>query len=149
MPLVIAAALYVGTTITFFAVITFLARSAIRLRRVARSRPRLALALALQNAPVVGYVLFTLLMIGLYAITANGFYAQGRHFYPFVPIGLLLATFYAPRLAGVHYRPAISRTMTALLLVFCLFSAFHLTWNTWLRYYPKLPEPFSTIHGFM
>ena len=43
---------------------------------------------------------------------------------------------YAPRLAGMHYRPAISRTLTALLLVFCLFSAFHLTWYTSLRYYP-------------
>jgi len=153
MPLAIEAALYVGTAIAFFAVITFLVRSAIRLTRVARSRPRLALTLALQNAPVVGYVLFTLVMIGLYAYTANGFYAQGRHFYPFMPIGLLLAIFYAPRLAGMHYRLAISRTLTALLLVFCLFSAFHLTWYTSLRYYPfqpgKLPEPFNTIRGFM
>jgi hypothetical protein len=153
MPLEIEAALYVGTAITFFAVITFLARSAIRLTRVARSRPRLALALAVQNAPVVGYVLFTLVMIGLYAYTANGFYAQGRHFYPFAPIGFLLATFYAPRLVGLHYRPTIARSVTALLLVFCLFSAFHLSWNTWLRYYPiqpgKLPEPFNTIRGFM
>jgi hypothetical protein len=111
-------------------------RSAIRLTRVARSRPRLALTLTLQNAPVVGYVLFTLLMIGLYAYTSNGFYAQGRHFYPFVPIGILLVIFYAPQLAGTHYRPAISRTLTALLLMFCLFSAFHLTWYTSLRYYP-------------
>jgi hypothetical protein len=153
MPLEIEAALYVGTAITFFAVVTFLARSAIRLTRVARSRPRVALALAVQNAPVVGYILFTLIMIGLYAYTANGFYAQGRHFYPFAPIGFLLATFYAPRLVGMHYRPAIARSVTALLLLFCLFSAFHLSWNTWLRYYPiqpgKLPEPFNTIRGFM
>jgi len=100
---------------------------------------RRSVRMALSNPILNAHIFFLIFMVGLYAITSNSFYAQGRHFYPFLVSGLLIATECAPH--AVRNRKArliLSRVVLAGLLLYSLLGGYHEDRATRLRYYPGL-----------
>ena len=137
LPLLVQIALLIGTPICLMATILYLYKTWVRIIKVARFRPWLAARVLTANPLVSGYVLFVGFMITLYAYTNNGFYAQGRHFFPFIPAGLLLVTMYVPRLLpGQKWRKVTSRVLVASLLVYCAIASVHSIVTLKARYYP-------------
>lgn len=137
LPAPVRFVLLVGTPFCLIATVLYLLKTGARTIRVARFRPWLAARLVTANPLVSSYVLFVGFMIALYAHTDNGFYAQGRHFLPFIPAGLLLVTIYVPRLLPVQrWRERASGVLIAALMVYCSIGAVHSVVTLKARYYP-------------
>jgi hypothetical protein len=81
-----------------------------------RGCARWALRAALSNPLLNSHLLFSAFMILLYTLTDNAFFAQGRHWFPYILSSFLIATQYAPR-ALTHRR---TQAAFSALLVFCL-----------------------------
>ncbi|MGH8761534.1 MAG: hypothetical protein ACREVW_18840, partial [Burkholderiales bacterium] len=61
----------------------------------------------------------------------------GRHFFPFIPAGLLLVTTYVPRLLPDRkWRKGASGVLITALMVYCAIGAAHSIDTLKARYYP-------------
>jgi hypothetical protein len=135
MPLPLKICLQVGTAMALGLSIVYLAQSAARLLELAKRKPRLAAIVAL-NPLVTGHVWFIAFMIALFAATGNGFYAQGRHFFPFILSGLYIAIEVAPRTFR-RSKEFASRVAIVFLLLFCVFGGMLAASAVVERYYVK------------
>jgi Predicted membrane protein (DUF2142) len=124
-----------ATAIVLVLCLAYLVRSSLRLLRICRRKPRLA-AISALNPLVTGHIWFVLFMIVLFAATDNGFYAQGRHFFPFILSGLYLAIEIAPRIFR-QGQAIVSQVTISGLLLFCVFAAFQSELAVTERYYVK------------
>ncbi|HEX2163393.1 MAG TPA: hypothetical protein VHM02_05545, partial [Thermoanaerobaculia bacterium] len=92
-------------------------------RRGARSR---ALRLLVSDPTLLAYLSFAALIGAIYVVTANGFLAQGRNWYPFVPAIFWAAVGYSPRaLASRVAARWLSRAVLAGLLLYVAFGAWY------------------------
>ena len=81
-------------------------------------RPR-ALRLLVANPLANGHLLFATMLVAIYVITNNGFFAQGRNWYPFLPAIFWEAVEHAPRaLASRRAARWLSRGVLATLLLY-------------------------------
>jgi hypothetical protein len=119
---VVQAALRAFARLTVVLTLLMIARSAVRLLRLARKR-RLgtAVRLIVGNPAVNGLLLFTLVMIALYVRTENRFGAQGRNWLPVILPVFLIGIVYAPR--ALAWRPAVRAYTTAAVIGLLLYDA--------------------------
>ena len=128
--------LQVSTVLALLAVAIGLAKTAVRLWIIAKWRPTIALPLALDPL-ATGHLLFLGFMILLFALTANEFTAQGRHFFPYVLSGFYLVVTFAPRiLPSGRLRNRLSTLVIILLLMSCAVGQYHALAALGPRYYP-------------
>lgn len=105
-----------------------------------RAGKRTQAGVVLTNNPLLmGLVLFTGFMVALYAYSDNGFYAQGRHWLPFVPAMIAFAALYFPAMAPTEWRRRLTRYALAALLVVCVAGVVHGLITMTVRYYPIIP----------
>lgn len=129
--------LQIGTIIVFIAVLVGLAKRVTLLVTIASKRcARKALILALDPL-VIGHILYLCFMIALYAITNNGFYAQGRHFFPFIVSGLYVVLTLAPIALPRRLRFKSRWALAAVLLIACTTAQYHAVVSLNWRYYPE------------
>jgi hypothetical protein len=95
---VIAGAIHVASALILGLTIARLSQVSRRLIILLRSgRQTTAIRMMLWNPAINSYFFFTAVMIALYAVTRNGFGAQGRNWFPFLMPTFLTAIVYAPR----------------------------------------------------
>lgn len=83
------------------------------------------------------HLCFSLAMIGLFALTDNSTYAQGRHFYPFFIPGILVPVVLAPTVFRAPLvRRVVSGTLLGGLVVISVLGQIHATHAMLVRYYP-------------
>lgn len=113
--------------------IVMLALLAVRLQQVLtvvtrewlRGRRQRALGLLLGNPLINAHLLFGAILVAIYCLTNNGFYAQGRNWFPFLPAILWAVVEFAPRaLASRRAARWLSRAVLAALLVYALVGSF-------------------------
>jgi hypothetical protein len=143
VPFPVKVCLQIATTVAFALCLVYLAQSAVRLLRLAKWKPRLVAITAL-NPLVAGHVWFIAFMIVLFAATGNGFYAQGRHFFPFILSGLYLAIDIAPR-TFKRRRAFASQIAIEFMLLFCVFGGLQAASAVTERYYVKPAHPQAGI----
>jgi hypothetical protein len=104
-----------------------------------RGRQRLAFRIAFSNPLVNSYLLFSVFMVLLYALTDNTFFAQGRHWFPYTLPGFLMSLHYAPRvLPPRKVRNIVSTLLIVSLLIYCVVGGYFAFETITDRYYPVL-----------
>jgi len=113
-------------------------------RLVGRGRWRWALRLTFSNPLLISHFVFMIVMVLLYALTDNGFVAQGRHWFPYILSSFLIATKYASQ-GFTHRRTqaAFSLLMVLSLALYCAFGSYHSLKSIEERYY-HLPHSVGT-----
>jgi 4-amino-4-deoxy-L-arabinose transferase-like glycosyltransferase len=126
------------TLLTLALVFFRFAQIAIRLIRVARRAGwRPALRLAFSNPLIVNHLLFSVFMVLLYAFTDNAFFAQGRHWFPYMLSSFFITTEFAPRvLPHRKLQRAVSTLLIIGLLIYCAVGAYFSLKTITDRYYP-------------
>jgi hypothetical protein len=138
--------LLVALTIAIF-LLTLLRLGQIIARLIAlgrRGRWRMALRIVFSNPLFSAHFLFAVFMIVLYALT-NDFYAQGRHWFPYILSSFLVATQYAPR-AFPHRktRAVFSALMVLGLAIYCAVGSYYSIQTINARYYGTMPAAMSS-----
>nr|CAD6436885.1 hypothetical protein REQ54_04128 [Rhizobium sp. Q54] len=111
------------------------------LRMWRSSSPRLA-GQELSAQPLyLQLILFSIFMVMLYAYTDNGFYAQGRHWLPFVPAMLAFVVLRVPDYLPTRFRHYAQLGVTYALLIFCFVGNLHSMSGMEARYYTQAPLP--------
>jgi hypothetical protein len=137
VPYPVKIVLQAATILALLTVLLGLGRTAVRLVVVAKRKARSVLPLVLDPL-VTGHLLFVLFMIFLFAITTNAFYAQGRHFFPFILSGFYVVIKFAPRVLGRRdLEERLSSPMIILLLILCVAAGWHALVALGPRYYPE------------
>ncbi len=135
----------VGSIAVFGAIVYRVVRDLARLRAVAsRVSPRRAALIATSDPLLNAYVLFTLMMIGLYVVTDNVFGAVGRQWYPYVFAPFLCTAWYAPR----TFRPLRNRWPAAIAVALCTYSVVasgYATAEMFQRYYGAPNASYTSI----
>ena len=91
-----------------------------------RGRWRRALRIAFSNPLINGHFIYSVFMIGLFALTDNAFNAQGRHWFPYVVSSLLVTTQFAPRaLSHRRTQAALSGLLVAGLLLYSAVGSYY------------------------
>ena len=129
--------LRVGTWLVLLAVMTLVVRNVLRLIRVARQRGAAsAVRVGSGDLLINAYLVFSLIMIVLFALSGNVFGAQGRNWFPFVGAAIATAFVYAPKVLprGVPRRIA-SGSVVAFLLVYIGFGGWSAVRTVEDRYY--------------
>jgi 4-amino-4-deoxy-L-arabinose transferase-like glycosyltransferase len=112
----------------------------------AHGRWRMALRIAFSNPLVNSHSTFTVFMIFLYAFTDNSFYAQGRHWFPYIVSGFLITTQYVPRaLTHRKTQATLSALLLLGLLVYCLIGSYYSIETIKQRYYA--PHTNARVRG--
>jgi hypothetical protein len=103
---------------------------------VARRRWRMALRISFSNPLLTSHIMFSVFMIFLYAFTDNSFFAQGRHWFPYIVSGFLITTQYAPQaLTHRKTQAALSALLVAGLMLYCLIAGYYSIAAIKYRYY--------------
>ncbi len=135
------------TTAAVVLVLAFgLLRNGVRLVQAARGgQTRSALAIAASDPVYGSYVLFVVFMFALYVATANGFTAEGRHWYPFIFPAFLCLAWYAPR---VLWKRSLSATvvLTCVLLCYSAVAAGYGIADVIARYYGPSAARYVALH---
>lgn len=142
LPLLVKAPLLILSPAMVVLALWFYWRSfsfAVRLWR--NESPNRALRFITANPALTAHASFSGFMVLLYTYTDNGFYAQGRHFLPFVPAGILLVLIYLPRLIPWRqWRRPASVILIAGLFVYNATASLHMIRATQARYYVATPK---------
>lgn len=102
---------------------------------------RRVLRLLVSDPMLLSYLGFAALIGAIYVLTANGFAAQGRNWYPFLPAIFWAAVAYSPRaLASRRAARWLSRAVVAGLLLYATFGAYFAIRAIERRYYGPAPE---------
>jgi len=115
-----------------------------RFVRVARAgRARAVWRMMVSDPLVNSYFLFTVFMVYLYVRVENRFGAQGRNWLPLILPIFLVGIRYAPRALSLRWsRVALSRTLLAGLVLYCVLGSYYALPTLKKRYYvPARPEP--------
>lgn len=133
----------------------YFSRNALRLLTIAvRGRARSAARIAAWDPVLNGYLCFIAIMIALYALTDNGYGAQGRHWYPYIFPAFLCFVWYAPRALNKRNRAA-SAVLACVLLGYAALAAAYAFIDVERRYYgPQIaqytaasPTPSQIVSG--
>ena len=136
--------LRVGTWLALLSVVWLVIRNGFRLARVARRRGGVsALRVATGDPLINAYLVFALIMIALYALSANIFGAQGRNWFPFVGAALATAFVYAPKVLprGAPRRVA-ARIAVGFLACYIVFGSWSAIRSVEDRYYAVKTAPY-------
>ena len=111
---------------------------AIRLIRVAaRAGWRRALRLAFSNPLIINHLIFSVFMVLLYATTDNAFFAQGRHWFPYMLSSFWITIEFAPRVLPLRkLQRAVSTLLILGFVVYCLLGGYFSLKTITQRYYP-------------
>jgi hypothetical protein len=113
-------------------------------RIAARGRGGTALRLAFSDPLFNSYVLFTVLLFGLYAATANIFGAVGRQWYPYNFAAFLFAAWYAPR-SFKGFARRLPGVLAAILALYSIVASAYATKAIVNRYYGPEGGSFTAI----
>jgi hypothetical protein len=113
---------------------------AIRLLGVARRAGwRWALRLAFSNPLIINHLLFSVFMVLLYALTDNAFFAQGRHWFPYMLSSFVLTIEFAPRVLPFRKLQRAGATLLILGFVsYCVVGGYFSLKTITNRYYPAV-----------
>jgi 4-amino-4-deoxy-L-arabinose transferase-like glycosyltransferase len=101
-----------------------------------RGRRRWALRIAFGNPFLNSYLIFTVLMFGLWAVTNSTFGPQGRNWLPYLLPAFLVGILYAPKV--LRHRPrirAFSGIVVASLVLYCAVGGYYSIKTIQQRYY--------------
>jgi hypothetical protein len=111
-------------------------------RLFGRGRRWTAVRLAVSNPVINSYFLFTVLMFYLFNRLENRFAAQGRNWLPFLLPIFLVGLVYAPKALTLRRsRAALSFTLTAGLLLYCVVGSYYSIRTLKQRFYPRAQPP--------
>jgi hypothetical protein len=113
-------------------------------RIAARGRGGTALRLAFSDPLFNSYAMFTVLLFGLYAATANIFGAVGRQWYPYNFAAFLFAAWYAPR-SFKGFARRLPGVLAAILALYSIVASAYATKAIVNRYYGPEGGSFTAI----
>lgn len=126
--------------------VVYLVKCGWTILRVIRRRSWLALRLLTATPFILSYLLFVPFMMSLFAYTNNGFYAQGRHFFPFIPASLLFNIQLVPKLwRSRQTRGRVRKALLGGMAVYCLIATYQSIEALHYRYYPLPVTPRSVV----
>jgi hypothetical protein len=133
VPVPIRALLIAVTAVGVLGMVAYAVRAIVRAHKAVNGAQVLT-----ANPMMLGLVLSTGFMVALYAYTDNGFYAQGRHWLPWVPAMIAFGVLMFPTLAPRRWRRSLSTAAGVGLLAFCFLGNLHSLVTMFVRYYPPV-----------